>query len=98
MRAFFLTETSWNINFNTPDYTYKAPAGYAATGKGAASHYPRPREQSVIPNTNPYAKIYITNAVPHAYKVEYEGTPTHSGGWEVAIHARNLTLGKSKFF
>lgn len=41
--------------------------------------------------------VYITNAAPHAKQVEYEGTPTHSGGWKTATHARNLAVMSYKF-
>lgn len=80
--------SSWNYNFGSVDTSYNESP---SNTKGApAIKYQRPRQQSITPNLSaPYTPLYISNSVPHAYKVEFEGTPKHLEPWMVATNAVN---------
>ena len=83
--------SSWNINIGSSDRSYNEPVWQRGV-------YIAPREARAITLPSAYSKVYLTNAAPHAYQVEYEGTPKHSGGWEIATAARNNTVMSYKFF
>lgn len=77
--------SSWNISVGSPDYSYSPRTGIPDS-------YSVPDPVWDLGGVGYNQKIYITNAAPHADKVEYEGTPTHPGGWYVATHAKNQVV------
>jgi hypothetical protein len=88
--------TSWNLSVGAPKFSINEPAG--------KNEYPRPDESYYLINRkgNEYNVqfgqiVYLTNATPHAMQVEYEGTPTHDGGWYIAHEAVNQTVLSYKF-
>lgn len=91
---------SWSISIGSPDYTY-LPNPTRVGDKGYPSiHYPKNGQQTLlVPNDNPYQRVYITNASDHAMQVEYNGTPTHPGeGWMIATNALNTAVSSFRFF
>ena len=89
---------SFNISVGSPDMSH-VPLPTNSHGQ-ASVHYARPRERSLgtVTDTNPYQTGYITNAVPHAYKVEFVGTPKHPDPWMIAHHAVNSVRTSLRFF
>lgn len=79
---------SWRYNFGSVDGSHAAlPTN--SSGKPSIRHA-KQRIQSIIPNySSPYMGLYISNSVPYAGKVEFEGTPTHVLPWKVATNAAN---------
>ena len=89
---------SWDISFGHPsDRRIEHPTN--SGGKPSITHK-RPYDQSVLPSySSPFTPIYVSNTADHAYKVEYEGTPTHPNeGWHIALHSKNQTLQKMRLF
>lgn len=83
--------SSWNISVGSKDSSYNDPVWQRGV-------YLAPREVKTLSVPSAYTKVYISNSTPHAMQVEIDGTPTHDGGWYIAAHARNNTLGSYKFF
>lgn len=83
--------SSWNISVGSPDTSYNEPLWQRGV-------YLAPREAKTLSIASPYQTVYISNYTPHAYQVEYDGTPKHLGGWYIATAAKNNTIMSYKFF
>ena len=82
--------SSWNISKGIPRAQYNKPTGIPNT-------YQVPGPKLDLGGLKFGQKVFISNAAPHAKQVEYEGTPTHTGGWMVATHAKNQVVMTYKF-
>lgn len=91
--------SSWNISIGSPDKSYNTPPEYKK-GKPPEFTYPHPSEiyYFTVKEEDIKKSIYITNAIPYASMIEYEGTPKHESPWMIATHARNNVVGSFKFF
>ena len=89
---------SWDVSWNTPSHKQLQHA-INMSGKPSVTHL-RPYDQSVLPNyAAPFSVAYVSNAAPHAYKVENIGTPTHpNSGWKIALHSKNQTVQRLRLF
>lgn len=80
--------SSWNYNFGSIDSSYsQIPTNTSGTPN---IRHQRPRPQAILPNlSSPYTTLYISNSIPYAGKVEFQGTPNHAEPWKVAMNAVN---------
>lgn len=84
--------SSWNIQAGTPNTDYNL------SNDPNTETFPIPDIKYQLEGINFGEWVYITNAVPHAYLVEYMGTPTHEHeGWFTATHAVNQTVMTYKY-
>ena len=84
---------SWQVSHGAPASLYLPATGRDSSGAGAAMHYPRHTQVSVLPDyASPYQKIYVSNTAPHAMMIEYEGSPNHAGAWKIAFSSKQSAM------
>lgn len=71
--------SSWNINVGSINGSFN----YEPWKKGTFFAPDQSQGLFAPPNT----PVYVSNLVPHASRVENDGTPKHPEPWKVAFHA-----------
>ena len=74
--------------------TYNAAWGT----RGPNVQYAIPEVKYDIGQVNPYQSVFISNYAPHAYQVEFNGTPKHPDPWMIAHHAVSSASTSFRFF
>lgn len=81
--------SSWRLSIGSPDTSYNAPGNIGQYSVPGVKYDLKVRFGQTV---------FISNNAPHAYQVEFMGTPRHKGeGWYVAHHAVNNTVLTYKF-
>lgn len=88
--------SSWNINVGAPDTSFNAPSAWGTRGPNV--QYAIPEVKYDIDQVNPYQSVFISNYAPHAYQVEFNGTPKHPDPWMIAHHAVSSASTSFRFF
>ncbi len=92
--------SSWRISAGSIDYSFNPAPAFQPAERDVGIRESISRGIHEVPtNINsviglkPFESVYITNSVPHAYKVENEGTNTSKFlPWKIAAHSVNNAL------
>lgn len=80
--------SSWNINIGSIDPSYNEPPSWGSSEEKVS--YSVPEIVNKLHGLKPYQAVYVSNATPHAEKIEDSGTKTSEyTPWKIAYHAFN---------